>query len=528
MEGTILLALHAIRTGEIDTVRRAAQIYGVPRTTLRRRMAGTPARENYVVKNTRLTPIEEDVLTKSIEKLDAQGLSPSLDIVREMADTICVARGAEPVGNSWAYQFIKRTPALRAQIGRVYECQRKQCEDAEVIRGWFRLVQNTIRKYGIVEEDIYNFDESGFQMGQISASVVVTSVERVGRPKQLKPTNTEWITLIAGGSATGYVIPPFVIMKGKELNLEWFADLPTNWAFTVSDNGWTTDAIGMQWIEHFERNTRTRTIGSKRLLILDNHGSHTTPEFRLYCEAKDIILLYMPPHSSHLLQPMDVGCFGPLKTSFSKLNRALIRRSIFHVTKHDFIDNIKESIPASLTKANILGGFRGAGLSPFDPEVVVARLDPVIETGPATPPHRQASWQPQTPSNSLEIRYQTELIQNRVMGHQSSSPAPILDAISQLSKGAERIATEAVLAHSQLSQLQETVATLQKRRSRKRKPIRADHAMTVLEAQQIGIAQGAVAAVREEQAASQPQRTARRCGRCREEGHTARLCQAIL
>jgi hypothetical protein len=65
-----------------------------------------------------------------------------------------------------------------------------------VIRAWFLLVENTIRKYGILLDDIYNFDECGFQMGQISASRVVTSIERQGRPKQVKPTNTEWVTLI--------------------------------------------------------------------------------------------------------------------------------------------------------------------------------------------------------------------------------------------------------------------------------------------------------------------------------------------
>jgi hypothetical protein len=44
-------------------------------------------------------------------------------------------------------------------------------------------VKNTINKHGILPGDTYNFDETGFQMGQISASKVVTAIERVGRPK---------------------------------------------------------------------------------------------------------------------------------------------------------------------------------------------------------------------------------------------------------------------------------------------------------------------------------------------------------
>jgi hypothetical protein len=57
-------------------------------------------------------------------------------------------------------------------------------------------VKNTVDKYGILPEDIYNFDETGFQMGQILASKLVTATDRLGRPKQVKPDNTEWVTLI--------------------------------------------------------------------------------------------------------------------------------------------------------------------------------------------------------------------------------------------------------------------------------------------------------------------------------------------
>jgi len=255
-----------------------------------------------------------------------------------MADSICKARGAPPVGVNWPNTFIKRTLRLQVKLGRTYEYQRKLYEDPQIIGAWFELVRNTINKYGITLEDIYNFNEAGFQMGQISASRVVTDTERLGRPKQVKPTNTEWVTLTQGACADGSTVPPFLVFKGKEFNHAWFYQgLPSTWAFTVSPNGWTTDQIGLQWIRHFEKHTRLKTVGSKRLLILDNHGSHTTPEFRTFCEDNNIILLWMPPRSSHLLQPLDVGCFSPLKTAFSKQNQDLIRNHVFHITKVDFI-----------------------------------------------------------------------------------------------------------------------------------------------------------------------------------------------
>jgi hypothetical protein len=80
---------------------------------------------------------------------------------------------------------------LEVKLGRTNKCQRKLCEDPKIIGGWFKLVKNIVNKHGILLEDIYNFNESSFQMGQISASKVVIAADRPGRPKQVKPTNTE-------------------------------------------------------------------------------------------------------------------------------------------------------------------------------------------------------------------------------------------------------------------------------------------------------------------------------------------------
>jgi hypothetical protein len=139
---------------------------------------------------------------------------------------------------------------------------------------------------------MYNFDKAGFQMGQISTSKVVIDADRPGRPKNVKLTNTEWVTLIQGAYADGSITPPFLVLKGKEINYAWFYQgLPSTWTFTVSANGWTTDQIDLQFIQHFEKHTRHKTVSSKRLLILDNHGSHITLEFRTFCEENNIILL---------------------------------------------------------------------------------------------------------------------------------------------------------------------------------------------------------------------------------------------
>jgi hypothetical protein len=59
-------------------------------------------------------------------------------------------------------------------------------------------VRNTIAKYGIANADIYNFNETGFMMDQITALMVVISSDRKGKPKLAQPGNREWATVIQG------------------------------------------------------------------------------------------------------------------------------------------------------------------------------------------------------------------------------------------------------------------------------------------------------------------------------------------
>ena len=102
-----------------------------------------------------------------------------------MANRLLCAYNAEPVGKNWVNNFVKRTPKLQKRWTRPYNRQRAACEDAAVIQPWFTLVQSIKAKYGIADEDIYNFDESGFLMGKISSQLVVTGLEKPRKQKKL-------------------------------------------------------------------------------------------------------------------------------------------------------------------------------------------------------------------------------------------------------------------------------------------------------------------------------------------------------
>ncbi len=101
-------------------------------------------------------------------------------------------------------------------------------------------------------------------------------------------------------------IPPFLIHKGKHI-LQDLVELIHHSRATLacSNNGWSNDEIGLEWLKHF--NKHTRPVGAYRLLILDEHGSHATFAFTNYARENKIVLVYLPPYTTHRLQPLDVA-----------------------------------------------------------------------------------------------------------------------------------------------------------------------------------------------------------------------------
>lgn len=127
--------------------------------------------------------MEEKTIVQYILELCARVFHPRLYYVEDIANRLLRERDASPVGKRWAYNFVKRQPELRTRFTRKYDYQRAKCEDPKIIREWFTLVQNTKAKYGILDDDVYNFDETGFMMGVIIPTMVVTTSDGRGRAK---------------------------------------------------------------------------------------------------------------------------------------------------------------------------------------------------------------------------------------------------------------------------------------------------------------------------------------------------------
>ncbi|KAH7463260.1 hypothetical protein FOMA001_g18047 [Fusarium oxysporum f. sp. matthiolae] len=241
-------------------------------------------------------------------------------------------------------------------------------------------------------------------MGVISSGIVVTSSERRGRPKSVQPGNRERVAAIQAINAEGQAIDPFIVVAGQYPLANWYreSNLPASWAIATTQNVWTDNETGLEWLKHFNRCTTNRSTGPYRLLILDGHESHHSADFQTYCEENNIITLCMPPHSSHLLQPLDLGCFGPLKKAYGREIEQLIRRSITHISKTEFFLAFYAAFQATITKENIKRGFKGAGLVPFDPEYVISKLDVQLRTPTPVEEEAQPSFEIDRPIDLID------------------------------------------------------------------------------------------------------------------------------
>jgi len=528
----MFLAIEAIRKNQKLSVRRAAKAYDVPFSTLFHRMKGRVATTEKRHSQHKLTSSEEDTIVRYVLDLDSRGFPPRIDGVEDMANLLLETRGAKRVGKYWAYRFVQRRPELKTRFSRAYDFQRALCEDPELIKKWFELVKNMRAKYGIQDEDFYNFDETGFMMGVICAAMVVTRADRRGRSKQLQAGNREWATAIECVSSDGFVVPPFLIVQGQNHLASWYegTDLPDPWVVKTSPNGWTDNKTAMEWIKHFDKHTIVRRQGAWRMIVLDGHESHLSIPFEEYCKENKIITICLPAHSSHLTQPLDVGCFSVLKRLYGKQLEIFIRAHINHIMKPEFFIAFVAAHNATMKPENIKAGFRGAGLVPYNPEAVLSKLDVKLRTPtPTGPPTEDSPWVSQTPHTAAEAVLQVRHVQGRIKAHQGSSPTTLFQAVKQLAKGTEAIAYEMTLLRSDLKATQEANKALAKRRRAKRTRLQDGGTLTAVAARGL-IAEkesgGRLKGKEVEGGGLSEARpaTVRCCGRCGKPGHNVRTC----
>src|SRR5271155_1427231 len=137
-------------------------------------------------------------------------------------------------------------------------------------------------------------------------------------------------------------------------------------SISISLNGWTDQELGATWLQNdFDPATRDKAAGEYRLLILDGHNSHCTFTFCKYAADKKIIIICLPSHTTHALQPCNVGAFGPLAQSWKRLI-TLASQSLIAIRKDNLLTYYHSARTEALKLSTIQSAFRKTGIWPLN------------------------------------------------------------------------------------------------------------------------------------------------------------------
>lgn len=249
--------------------------------------------------------------------------------------------------------------------------------DPFIVETYFHILEKSINDLKLSDKphQLFNIDETSFNLDPSKTKVV--GLRNAPSSRVTSGPGRESTTLCLGGNAAGEKLPPLIVFKGKNIWDTWMAPQQLsypNTSYAVSENGWMESDI---FFNYFKK-TFLKSCGEERpiLLIYDGHLTHID-ERTIRCAIENKITIKLPPHSSHILQPMDLAVFKSLKSAWDvKVTQQQRSSQGKKISKRDFSCLVSEVWKE--TSPNLLvSGFRKAGIYPFSREVInMTQYDP--------------------------------------------------------------------------------------------------------------------------------------------------------
>ncbi|KAJ0128683.1 Abhydrolase domain-containing protein mpaH [Fusarium oxysporum f. sp. albedinis] len=230
------------------------------------------------------------------------------------------------------------------------------------------------------------------------------------------------------------------------------------WHVTSSENGWTSNDIAVEWLgKVFLPQTQPEDPAGGRLLIVDGHGSHTSDEFMTMCYLNNVHLLFFPAHTSHVLQPLDLGCFSSLKTAYRRLigeHTALTDAT--KVRKANFLEFYAKAREIGLRKENVQSGWKATGLYPKSVAKPLNSRWVVVAKRPAIP--LRVTSDILTPKRGGDVV--------KLFAEKSGSPTSRL-SILKAAAALDKVAMEVILRDREIERLRVQLAQAKPTKRRK-------------------------------------------------------------
>lgn len=228
----------------------------LPPSTRWHRAHGRQSRRDKAIKQQLLTPREEQAIVEFVLRADRNGYPARVKDLRRYAaillrkraspdhGSIAPACGLTP-GKDWPQAFCKRHPELKVARLRALDWRRHEKNIYAKVVHWFDIMRAQLEETSILQENVYNMDETGVLLSVLGSSkyLVSSDMEKTHRGTSSKRT---LITAVECISADGRSLPPLIIFPGADLRSNWVCHRAPDWRFACSKKGYMNSAINME------------------------------------------------------------------------------------------------------------------------------------------------------------------------------------------------------------------------------------------------------------------------------------------
>lgn len=383
-ESNMAAALDAIKKGK--SIRKAATDCEIPYATVRRYYSKMKNMENMPI---RLTPFydinrvfthEQEDLLKTYYTHCAQlfyGLSrkEARVVAYQMAQVNKIKmppswQQNEIAGEDWFRGFRQRHPDISLKKPERCSLARATGFNRHNVNIFYDNLETAIMRWPEVFADgtrIFNLDE--------------TSTTNVQKPNKVVASKSLHISKVTSGekgilvttcciiSASGQALPPVMVFPRVNFLPKMLKGAPSGSLGLATSSGWMNTTLFIEVMKHFVKHSNS-SIENPSILILDNHESHLSIEALNIAKASGVTIVTLHPHTSHRLQPLDVGVFGPFKTFYnSSIDSWMLRNPGIPLTIYEVGEMVGYAFPRAMTPVNIIKSFQKTGIYPFDRNV---------------------------------------------------------------------------------------------------------------------------------------------------------------
>ncbi|KAI4455426.1 hypothetical protein MML48_9g00003656 [Holotrichia oblita] len=374
----LLKAVEEVKSNKL-TITEAANRYNIPRPTLVDRVRGRRGLKSNTYGRTPVLRADvEKKLSELLKVMEKYGYGLSRkntltlvgDYIRENRIPTPFRNGVP--GEDWWLGF-KQRHNLSLKKPQLVEVARKKICDPFIINGYFDLLENTINELQLENklDNIWNLDETAFcsdpsRTKTIGAKGFAATRTSAGSGKE----NT---TVLLACSAAGSKVPPLFIFRGKNVWTEWISPKGSGFpdtTYAATTNGWMETNVFNNYFQKSFLKVANPSPTNPVLLIYDGHATHINLQLIELAQSNNVTIILLPPHSSHLLQPLDLAVFKSIKSSWDEyLSNWMRNHRGQKIPKKKLAQTIGE-LWLSLKPEIIQNGFRKAGIAPFNRGVI--------------------------------------------------------------------------------------------------------------------------------------------------------------